>query len=216
MDYLADLVLGAQCPGCRSPGLGLCAECLPLLRAGAGAGAVGGLPLAWAADYRTVMRAALIHAKERHALGLIPPLARLIPDALAEIPGLAARPPPVALLVPVPTAWAHIVERGIDFTWELGRRGAKLAARQGLSLRAVRALGFTRRPADQAGLSAAERRENLRGAFRWRAPAPSVPVVLLDDVVTTGATILEARRAAQAGGAQVLGAVSLARRLSRA
>jgi len=66
--------------------------------------------------------------------------------------------------------------------------------------------------ADQAGLDAGQRARNLAGALRvraWRGPAPPV-VVVVDDLVTTGASLAEAARALCAGGLPVLGAAVVA------
>jgi predicted amidophosphoribosyltransferase len=59
---------------------------------------------------------------------------------------------------------------------------------------------------DQAGLDAGERRANLQGALRSRRRLDGVDVVVVDDVVTTGATLAEAARALTAAGARIRGA----------
>jgi predicted amidophosphoribosyltransferase len=72
------------------------------------------------------------------------------------------------------------------------------------------ALTQGRRVADQAGLRAAARRENLAGAFRLRRSISTGAVVLVDDVVTTGSSLTEAARALRAANIPVLGAATVA------
>ena len=70
---------------------------------------------------------------------------------------------------------------------------------------------------DQAGLTSGQRARNLQGALR-AVPAAPCRVLLVDDVVTTGATLVEAARALVAQGHQVVGAAVLgatSRRLPR-
>jgi predicted amidophosphoribosyltransferase len=70
-------------------------------------------------------------------------------------------------------------------------------------------LVLRRAAADQRGLGRAERLENLRGGMLARR-AEGIRVVIVDDVVTTGATLLEAARALRAAGAVVVGAATIA------
>jgi predicted amidophosphoribosyltransferase len=76
------------------------------------------------------------------------------------------------------------------------------------------ALAVVRRPMDQAGLSAEERAANLAGAFgarsRWAERLTDQPVLLVDDVLTTGSTLAEAARALSLRGIQVLGCAVVA------
>ncbi|MFC5123908.1 phosphoribosyltransferase family protein [Pseudoclavibacter helvolus] len=79
----------------------------------------------------------------------------------------------------------------------------------------VRGLRVVRPVEDQAGLSVAARAENLRHAYRAERGLAGRRVVLVDDVVTSGATLREAVRALEAGGAVVVGCVVIAEAVRR-
>ncbi|WP_460459483.1 ComF family protein, partial [Angustibacter peucedani] len=68
--------------------------------------------------------------------------------------------------------------------------------------------------AEQSGLDVVRRAQNLRGALEvapgWRARLAGREVLVVDDVLTSGATLLEAARALEEGGAVVRGAVTVA------
>jgi len=66
----------------------------------------------------------------------------------------------------------------------------------------------------QVGLGRAARRANVAGAFRGTAPLHGLHVLLIDDVMTTGATLVEAARACRAVGAATVVAACLAREVS--
>jgi predicted amidophosphoribosyltransferase len=104
------------------------------------------------------------------------------------------------VIVPIPTSRAAFRRRGYRVV-EL------VAARAGL--RVERLLIHTRRTADQRGLDHASRRHNVAGSLRSR-DAAGLRVLVLDDVVTTGATLAEAARALRAAGAEVVGGVTIA------
>lgn len=113
------------------------------------------------------------------------------------------------LLVPVPLAPARRRERGFNQA-ELLASG--IAERTGWPVGKV----LTRRPGGrrQARLSRRERRENVRGRFRAEAPAVGgePPAVIVDDVLTTGATAAACARALSDAGYRVSGAVAFGRR----
>jgi len=118
----------------------------------------------------------------------------LLGDALALATQDLLRPD---ALVPIPLHLARLRERGYDQALELAR---VLARRHALPLRAG-LLCRTRATTAQSRLDAQARARNLRGAFAVRAPG-AVPrhVVLVDDVMTTGATLHAAARALRRAG----------------
>lgn len=115
--------------------------------------------------------------------------------------------PPNALLLPVPLSASRLAERGYNQAWELARRLA-LPADATLLQRPVESL-------HQATLSRAERQANLRSAFmvdpRRRAAVADRRVVLVDDVMTTGATAREAATTLLRAGAAAVDVWVLAR-----
>jgi predicted amidophosphoribosyltransferase len=127
---------------------------------------------------------------------------------------------PSVLLVPVPSSrWAR-AERGADVVRRLALLAARRARSSGACVRVLPALSLGRSVADQAGLGRAARAQNVAGAMRVRAGARRVvgcrACIVVDDVVTTGATALEAVRALRAAGALPVGvAVSCATPLHR-
>lgn len=105
-----------------------------------------------------------------------------------------------AVVVPMPTSRESYRRRGF-------RVPELLAARAGLPV--TRLLRPARRTGDQRGLGRDERRRNVAQSLVAR-DAASRRVVLLDDVVTTGASLAEAARALRDAGADVVGAVTVA------
>jgi predicted amidophosphoribosyltransferase len=211
LDDLLDLVLPRGCAGCGSPGTDVCAGCLAALtgpphRAGPRPRPAGLPEVVAAAAYDGPVRALLLAHKERGRLGLAGPLGAALAGAVAALGA-----PPEALLVPVPSSAAAVRARGQDHALRLARSAGRASGRPATPL-----LVATRPVADQSGLSAGQRAANLAGALRARRRLDGLPVVLVDDVVTTGATLAEAARALTAAGADVRGAAVVAATILRA
>jgi ComF family protein len=121
----------------------------------------------------------------------------------------AAAGDPDAWVVPVPLHWRRRLRRGYDQTWLLAVHGCAFA---GLG-RPVSALRRVRGAPAQSTLGAEERAANLRGAFalRVRTELAGKTIVLVDDVVTTGATMTAAAAPLLAAGAARVIGVAVAR-----
>ena len=107
-------------------------------------------------------------------------------------------------LVPIPSSVMAKRRRGRGFIIDIVDQVA-----QQTSLPIINALQLVRPVRDQSGLHILERSKNMSGAMRLRPGViPRADLVLIDDVVTTGATLHEAARALGAAGAHVIGSVT--------
>jgi ComF family protein len=137
---------------------------------------------------------------------LAAPLAGLLVSALRR-----GEAPAVDLVLPVPLAPARRQARGYNQAWELARRAARALHRPARADLLQRVLDT---PA-QAVLDRRERQHNLRAAYWVPAAAAAVlrgrHLALVDDVLTTGATLREAAAALQRAGAASVQAWVVAR-----
>jgi ComF family protein len=128
-------------------------------------------------------------------------LARLLAQQLADALRQAPQALEVDLVLPVPLSAARLQERGFNQSWELARRLGQIF---GLTCHA----DLLQRPVDtahQVDLSLQERDRNLRGAFMvtpgQHQKIAGRRVAVVDDVMTTGATLREATRTLLRAGA---------------
>jgi predicted amidophosphoribosyltransferase len=197
---LQELVLPADCAGCGRAGPALCRTCRGRLRPETTMAEVGGLTIASGLVYDDVARSALLAFKNEGRTDLGGPLSAALREAVAALLDGTAPAAPAAL-VPAPGTARSRHERGYEPVRVLLRR-AHLPATDGLVL--------VRRARDQTELGREERIANVAGGMRARRRLAGLPVVLIDDVVTTGATLLEAARAVTEAGGLVLGAATVA------
>lgn len=205
-----DLVLPQRCAGCADPRHRLCPACRACLL-GPPLGPVRprpcpeGLPVVTALlPYDDLARRLLVAHKERGALWLAGPLG----DALARAV-IVHDVPSRLVLCPVPSRRAAVRARGHDHARRLAGAAARTLRGLGVDACVVPLLRPVRALADQGSLDTPGRAANLAGALAASGPA-GAPVVVVDDVMTTGATLQEATRALRAAGHPVLGASVLA------
>ncbi|WP_375002823.1 ComF family protein [Aeromicrobium sp. CTD01-1L150] len=206
----ADLVLGATCPVCERASRSVCASCAPLIAPEPVVVRQQPVRIVAAGEHRDALRLTVVAWKEQPRLALTPMLAHLVAASTCELVGPSR---PVAL-VPVPASRRSRRARGADVVDRLAVGSASLLRRLGLDVRVCRALRMRHQTRDQSGLGARERAANLAGAFR-AVPARGLlgrEVVIVDDVVTTGATVHEAARALRVAGVAVLGAAAVSAR----
>jgi ComF family protein len=227
-----DLLFPARCPVCehtlgerrRDPLCGTCWGSIARLappwcgRCGApGAGPAAAAPALcpscaaeppsydWAraaASYEGTLREALHAFKFRGKRALARPLAALVLEQCG-----AQLPVGVQALLPVPLARARERERGFN-------QAALLAEHLGHALGVpvrLRWLVRTRATPPQTELGAEERRANVRDAFAARAGVAGRHVLVIDDVLTTGATAAACATALRGAGARRVGVLTVAR-----
>jgi ComF family protein len=215
-----DLAFPAACAGCGREGEPLCSACRPALDArlalpgGTPIGLPADLPMPllqieWCAPFAGSVRAALHQLKYGGERRLATPLGEAVARRWARV-GVGA-----TVIVPVPVHADRERQRGYDQAALI----AEVAARA-LGLPYVPALDRARATAAQFELGRNERAANVAGAFRLRGTTTRTRdvaaivgqwVLLVDDVVTTGATLAACAETLDDAGAYAVSAVAVAR-----
>ena len=197
LDALA-ILLPVDCAGCGAPDRGVCDECLVALAPDPSVRAVGSVRVWAGLRYELVGRRVILALKEEGRTDVARALARPLGAALDRALDDAPRS---AEFAPVPTSRAAYRRRGYDPVRLLLRRAGYEGARVLAPARASR---------DQKLLGVTDRAENRAGAFVATRRLDGRTFVIVDDVLTTGATIADAARAIEAAGGVVAGAATLA------
>ncbi|MEO9329846.1 ComF family protein [Gordonia aurantiaca] len=211
----ADLVFPLVCGGCGRPGTPWCPRCdrwlhdapisvRPRVFPGAPVWALG--------RYRGVHRQAVLAVKEHDRRDLISPMGTALAHGirvlarwgeLPDVPGLT--------LIPAPTRRLSARRRGGDRVTAFAEHAA---AALGPRVCAAPILVTATTARDSAGLDARARARNLAGAIRLRGSrrplAQPITAVLVDDVMTTGATAAESVRVLRRAGVDVVAVVVIA------
>lgn len=203
---LADLVLARACHVCHRPGRVLCGPCLSRLRGAVRDVDLPGLPPLMAAlPYEGAGSHLVLEYKERGNRALAPMLGVLLADAVRA--HLDPRGRRRVLLVPVP---AHRrAARGFDALGGIVSRASRELDRLGTAAAVARPVRAASAYRPLKGLARDDRRRSVADAFAAdgaearRTLVARCPVIVVDDVATTGATIGEVVRVLSAAGVRV-------------
>ncbi|ANN15366.1 amidophosphoribosyltransferase [Amycolatopsis orientalis] len=210
MSALLDLLIPARCAACGAPGAPCCPTCQTAwgsLSEITRAPTIGLVPVYALARYADEARRLILAYKERGRRDLAPSLGMAIAEALLQLPE------PDRCLVPVPSRRHASRVRGGPHVQRMAEECAKHLAWHGKHATVAPVLRLKAGVRDAAGLSKTERVANLDGRIRiaaGTAPPRGTPVILLDDVITTGATAAACTRLLDASGIHVSAVIALA------
>lgn len=208
-----DLILPRECGGCGAPATRWCSQCAAALDVHHDHPYVvntridPGVPVWGLGRYAGVRRHTIIALKERGRTDLIAPLARALAVGIHRLISWGILDTAFTI-VPAPTRAGAARRRGGDPVSRIAT--AASAANPDITVaRALRTAAFVR---DSAGLTSAAREKNIVGKVRFTRKVRhlSGEVVLVDDVVTTGATAREAVQVLQNTGIVVRAVIALA------
>ena len=206
---LLDLVYPKRCPGCHLPSASICESCKSFwqkqtISITLRKNQVSDLLVVSVAQYRDEVRAVLLAYKEDGEREAGKVLTEALLQARRGISNYS-----VCIFVPIPSNPKSVRRRGRDFMLDLCNQVAIQSGDKVLSI-----IKVNRDVQDQSKLSEKERSQNLVGAFDC-APKnlkllAKFPIILVDDLLTTGATLREAQRALRQRGVIPIGAITAA------
>ena len=195
---LSQLIFPSRCFGCHRLGPSICSGCRSSWHPHYYKTKIDSLTVHSALLYTPTASKIILAAKESGLKGAD----ELLIDAIIHALDKAIPDATLFRLVPVPSSKASQRRRGRSFVVDLV---SQISERTGIPMN--NCLQLSRRVLDQSGLHRDERATNLAGAFALNSPARG-ELILVDDVVTTGATLREAVRAVNSQGFQAVGSVT--------
>ena len=202
---LSELIFPSRCLGCRQLGLGICSTCRaswhPHIYRTLITSDDFSFPVYSAVAYSLVAQKVLLGAKE----SALQDADRLILQALSHSLSYFYSEIGIADLVPIPSRRVNTRKRGRDFILEQTKA---LSQSPRVQVRAI--LSHSRKVKDQTTLNSRSRELNLSQSMSCanQEDSSNIPVIIVDDLVTSGATLREAGRALNQAGYTVIGAVT--------
>ena len=184
---------------CEAPGPNLCEPCRDCLVSYPHEFQRGPVPGFAATFLSPEVSKLLVAFKDRGQSALVRDLVQLVEPLVFEITQLDQ----VIYLVPAPSRAENFARRGFTPSVLIAQAIAKSVAKA----RVVNCLVPGKEVKDQVGLTGAERQTNLSGSMSLNQKVADRSCFVVDDICTTGATIIEAWRALTVAGANVLGAL---------
>ena len=196
---LLDFVFPSRCAVCERLGPNLCDACRQIIRPSPH-GFERGKVVGRAATYFSPEVSKLLVAfKDLGQSALISDLNELIAPLVAELAAFSEN----VYLVPAPSRLENFARRGFTPSFIL----ARALSNQVQNARVLNCLVLSKSVQDQVGLSGSQRHSNLAGSMSLNQKVVGKPCFVVDDICTTGATLIEAWRVLSAGAAIVLGAL---------
>jgi predicted amidophosphoribosyltransferase len=196
---LLDFVFPSRCAVCEALGPNLCEDCHQVLRPSPHDFQRGPVVGRAATYLSPEVSKLLVSFKDRGQSALVSDLNELIAPLVAELAALTE----VIYLVPAPSRLENFARRGFTPSVVLARALSNLVS----NAHVLNCLVLAKDVKDQVGLSGAQRHENLAGSMSLNQQVGGRLCFVVDDICTTGATLIEAWRALSVGGANVLGAL---------
>jgi predicted amidophosphoribosyltransferase len=196
---LLDFVFPSRCAVCEALGPNLCADCHHVLGPAPHEFQRGPVVGRAATYLSPEVSKLLVSFKDRGQSSLVGDLNELIAPLAA---GLGVFSEGV-YLVPAPSRLENFARRGFTPSVVI----ARAISNQVSNTRVLNCLVLAKGVKDQVGLTSVQRQENLAGSMSLNQKVEGRPCFVVDDICTTGATLIEAWRALSVGGANVLGAL---------
>ncbi len=199
-DDLAQLIFPTRCYGCNRLGISICTDCRREWIPHYYKTHIDSMNVHSALLYTPTASKIIMAAKENSLKGAD----QLLTSAIIHVLQKAKLNSHYYQLVPIPSSKTSQRRRGRSFIVDLCK---EISSQTGFSMNDC--LDLSRRVSDQSGLSRIERLSNMKGAFVLKSDAiVRGDLILIDDVVTTGATLREAARALNSQGFHAIGSVS--------
>ena len=198
---LVDLIFPSRCAVCDRAGKNLCLECKNVLCIEPREFLISGLHVYTVTKYSDETSKLLVSLKDKGQFSLVAELAQMLRPVIEILPASES----IRYLVPAPSSPENFSRRGFHPMLLL----AQAVAINHPSLKVMNCLRFSRRVKDQVGLTETERLANLSFSMEPNQSVTGRVCYLLDDVVTTGATALEAARVLRLGGATLAGVLAI-------
>lgn len=199
---LKELLFPIHCFGCKAIGIEICSNCRRYWNPHFYIQTISELKVYSAIRYSPVAKSILLGAKENSYAVADKLMVNALMNCLHRLPSQVLRD---ATLMPIPGSKRAIRKRGRDFILELTK---EVSIKSGIPM--ISGMQIERRLLDQSGLSAVDRKRNIYGAFTLDKNVQGISgeILLVDDLVTTGATLLEAKRALNVSGFSVNQAIT--------
>jgi predicted amidophosphoribosyltransferase len=198
---LQELIFPVRCLGCSTLGLSICSQCRqgwhPHIYRSFSRDAER-FPIYSSISYSTIASKVLLAAKERNLIQAD----QLIYDAFKKSMTQCIKEVGIGLLIPIPSRPSIARLRGRQFVAEMSFQLTEVTGAPTFEI-----LTHSRKVKDQSSLDAKERRRNLDGSMKALRYL-SGKAILIDDLVTSGATLHEAARALREKGIEVAAAVT--------